>query len=292
LATEQFDLTPDAERTIECNPGTLTDEKIQGIVELGFNRVSLGSQSFIERELKFLNRAHSVEEIHSAVERFKKAGIGNFNLDLIFGIPAQSLSDFEYNLKSAIALEPTHLSVYGLTIEEGTPLFSAHKMGEFKKVHDELYEALFLTTHAVLGRNGFVHYEISNYAKPNFESRHNMNCWRGSDYLGFGPSAHSRVGLKRWANGTTLDSYTTFPLRKTFSHHLSTEQVRLERLMLSLRTHEGLACSVGKSDRVDRLKRNRLIHQSKDRLMLTPEGMLLIDEIILLLEEDPCLTLN
>ena len=288
-----LDLSACTEITLECNPGTLTLENARAYRELGFNRVSLGAQSFSDSDLKVLNRIHGVSEIHESVGMLKEAGFDNFNLDLMFGIPGQSIGDLVNSLKTALSLGASHVSLYGLTIEEGTPFHDRLLTGEFTRINEEKYEAQYLTAHAVLSAAGMVHYEVSNFAKPGREALHNLNVWRGRDYLGFGPSAHSRMGVCQWANDADLQGYLKNPFRKSFTNTLNDDQMRLERLMLGLRTNEGVAASLcGSRKNIEVLKQKQLLVEKDGRVVLTAEGMLLLDEIVLLLEGRRCLTLN
>jgi len=293
LIRKEFDLSACTELTLECNPGTLTEEKAAAYKSLGFTRVSVGAQSFNENELKFLNRIHSVAQTHEAVRMLKKAGFENFNLDLMFGLPGQSNSDLVRSLAEALALEATHISLYGLTIEENTPFHQKLMAGEFTRANEERYEAQYLTAHSFLSAEGLLHYEVSNFARPQREALHNLNVWRGRDYIGFGVSAHSRTGLKQWANAADLEAYIKNPLKRSFENTLADDQMRLERLMLGLRTNEGVPASLcGSRKNIDDLKQRQLLQEKNGRVVLTAEGMLLLDEIVLLLEGRRCLTLN
>jgi len=283
----------DAEITLECNPGTQVRESAAAWRAMGINRVSLGGQSFRNEDLEFLGRIHTAEQTLESVRAVQEAGFANVNLDLIFGIPGQSVPAFQDNLRQALALNVQHLSVYGLTLEAGTPLHERMEKGEFTRVNDERYEAHFLTAHRLLQRQGFHHYEISNYALPGFESRHNWNYWQEGDYTGLGVSAHSKIGNKRWANVVGLDAYIAQPMKKAFTETLTEKERRLERLMLQLRTSAGIARGdYGNRRTVDRLLHRGWLLETPDRLVLTVEGMLLVDEITLLLEGDACLTSN
>jgi oxygen-independent coproporphyrinogen-3 oxidase len=288
-----FDLSGCTELTLECNPGTLTEEKAKAYWDLGFNRVSVGAQSFNEAELTFLHRIHTAAQVPEAVRMLKKAGFDNFNLDLMFGLPGQSNRDLVKSLAEALALGATHISLYGLTIEEGTPFHQKLLAGEIVRANEERYEAQYLTAHSFLSAKGFLHYEVSNYARPQREALHNLNVWRGRDYAGFGVSAHSRLGLRQWANPADLAAYIRDPLKRSFENTLADDQVRLERLMLGLRTCEGVPSGLcGSRKNIEDLKQRQLLREMDGRVVLTAEGMLLLDEIVLLLEGRRCLTLN
>jgi oxygen-independent coproporphyrinogen III oxidase len=289
-ARARFPFEPAAEITLECNPCTLTREKARAWKAMGVNRVSLGVQSFDDKDLAFLGRAHSGKEAREALALLREEGMDNINADFIFGIPGQSASGFRENLAQAVAADVPHLSVYGLSIEENTPLFNRYREGAFDKINDETYEAFFLTAHAFLKNKGFSHYEISNYAMPGRAACHNMNCWNGSDFLGFGPAAHSRMGARRWANRPDLEAYRADPFARAFDIPLDAGEARMERIMLGLRCASGADVrDFSNAEAVTRLKRRSLIHEEDGRIRLTQSGMLLLDEIILFLEGDKCL---
>lgn len=188
-----FSVEKNAEITIESNPGTLTLEKLKGYKAEGNNRISLGIQSFNDDELLQIGRIHDTKTALKTVELCRKAGFENLNLDLIFALPNQSLEIWESNLKKAISLSPEHLSIYGLQLEEGTDFFERFNAGEFDETSDELDRKMYHRTCDILMDSGFEHYEISNWAKPGFECRHNLKYWQFDEYLGIGPSAASFV---------------------------------------------------------------------------------------------------
>lgn len=188
-----FSVEKNAEITIESNPGTLTLEKLKGYKAAGINRISLGIQSFNDDELLQIGRIHDTKNALKTVELCRKAGFENLNLDLIFALPNQSLEIWESNLKKAISLSPEHLSIYGLQLEEGTEFFERFNAGEFDETSDELDRKMYHRTCDILMDSGFEHYEISNWAKPGFECRHNLKYWQFDEYLGIGPSAASFV---------------------------------------------------------------------------------------------------
>lgn len=188
-----FSVEKNAEITIESNPGTLNLEKLRGYKAAGINRISLGIQSFNDDELLQIGRIHDTKTALKTVELCRKAGFGNLNLDLIFSLPNQSFEIWESNLKKAISLSPEHLSIYGLQLEEGTEFFERFNAGEFDETSDELDRKMYHRTCDILMDSGFEHYEISNWAMPGFECRHNLKYWQFDEYLGIGPSAASFV---------------------------------------------------------------------------------------------------
>lgn len=188
-----FSVEKNAEITIESNPGTLNFEKLRGYKSAGINRISLGIQSFNDDELLQIGRIHDTKTALKTVELCRKAGFENLNLDLIFSLPNQNFEIWESNLKKAISLSPEHLSIYGLQLEEGTEFFERFNAGEFDETSDELDRKMYHRTCDILVDSGFEHYEISNWAKPGFECRHNLKYWQFDEYLGIGPSAASFV---------------------------------------------------------------------------------------------------
>jgi len=191
-----------SEITIEANPGTVSRSYLKELKQLGINRISLGAQTFSDRHLKTLGRIHNSKQIYQAVEDARSAGFDNINLDLIFALPDQTLDELKEDIKQALSLQTEHLSTYNLQIEEGTPLFSTGF-----KVNEELDAAMFEYTIETLTANGYGHYEISNFAKPGKECRHNVNYWKNGNYIGIGAGAHSHVNGKRWANTDSLGDY-------------------------------------------------------------------------------------
>ena len=194
-----FTVQPEAEITLETNPGTVDRKKLEGFRRAGINRLSFGVQSFFDEDLKFLTRIHSASQAREAVRFAQEAGFNNISVDLIFALPNQTLSRWEENLRFALELNPQHISAYGLIIERGTPLF---RMVDAKIVSPQPVEteaAMYEMTMGYLHAAGFEHYEVSNYAKPGFRSVHNCNYWNHSHYIGF--FAHWRIHLLRGNDG-------------------------------------------------------------------------------------------
>ncbi len=195
---EGFAILPDAEITSEANPGAVDATRFEVLRELGVNRLSMGVQSFDNAELRFLGRIHNAEEARAAFELARRAGFDNINLDFMFGLPEQSPDIWQRTLQTAIALHPEHLSLYSLTVEPGTPLAAWVARGQVSQPDPDLAADLYDMAREMLGRAGFEHYEISNWARgplssdllPRFAARHNLIYWRNEPYLGFGPGAH------------------------------------------------------------------------------------------------------
>ncbi len=207
-----FRIDPGAEITVETNPGTADADKLREYRLLGVNRLSIGIQSFHSDELNFLSRIHTSGEAIACVENANLAGFDNVSVDLIFSLPNQTLERWKENLRRAIALRPKHISAYSLIVEEHTPLYSMVQSGTVKPLPEEMDTAMYETTLALMAENGFAQYEVSNFAKTGFESRHNKNYWNHSNYLGVGPSAHSfwkehPTGGRRWWNVRSIAQY-------------------------------------------------------------------------------------
>jgi oxygen-independent coproporphyrinogen-3 oxidase len=197
---------------MEANPGTITPRAFDGYLEAGVNRLSLGIQSFHADELDFLGRIHTSEEAERAVRDAKRAGFRNVNCDLIFSLPKQTPAKWRRTLERALALEPEHISAYSLIVEEHTPLASMVKRREVVPLDETTDAEIYELTMDVMARSGYRHYEISNYARPGFECRHNLNYWNHTSYLGFGPSAHSfwrdsAFEGRRWWNERQIARY-------------------------------------------------------------------------------------
>lgn len=289
----RFRFDPTIEITVECNPGTVDLEKLRGYRSAGVNRLSFGVQSFHADDLRMLSRIHTPEEAERAIDLARTAGIKNLNLDLMFSLPGQTLERWRHNLERARALGTTHLSCYSLTVEQGTPLARMVERGMVSMPPEERDATLFEMTMDTLADWGFVHYEVSNYALPGFESRHNLTYWRHEDYLGFGPSAHSTMDGRRWWNLRSLDAYIEriehHTLPEAGGEFLTSDTLRSEYVFLRLRS-EGISLSdftrrFGTdfySDNklfIDHCRTDGMLSLSEDRLELTRRGMLLCDEI-------------
>lgn len=292
-----FSIEHGAEITVETNPGTVTKEKLAVYRSIGVNRLSIGVQSFHEEELKFLSRIHTREEALICIAAARTVGFENISIDLIYALPDQSKALWIDNLEQAIALGTQHISAYGLIVEDNTPLarMVASRLVS-PKPSDEEAEFYELTM-SFLEAHGFDHYEVSNYAKPGFRSRHNYNYWRHENYLGFGPSAHSfwndGAQARRWFNIPNLSHYCSSlkhnALPLLTEEVLTREQLSTERILLGLRS-DGLDLKVFKHDfeatksLLSRSTIGSLIEggsavMEDEKLRLTPKGYLLCDEI-------------
>ncbi|MBM4277514.1 MAG: radical SAM family heme chaperone HemW [Deltaproteobacteria bacterium] len=243
---KNFDLIPNTEITLEANPADLNPPFLESILEMGMNRINIGIQSFDEKILRFLGRRHSKKQAISAIETSRKAGFNNIGLDLIYGVPDQGIMSWLDTLGQALVFSPEHLSCYQLTLEAETPLGIRRQAGEFSVPGDELQYEFFMKTSGFLEEAGYIHYEVSNFARGiEHFSRHNQKYWDHSPYLGLGPSAHSFRANQRWWNHRSFDQYLAsinagnLPVQETET--LTIEQLRLEALYLGLRTKKGVS---------------------------------------------------
>lgn len=234
-----FVLAQDAEITCEANPGTLKEGFLEALLEGGVNRLSLGAQSADAAELALLGRIHTWEAVEDSFRLARRAGLSNLSLDLMSGLPGQDWGTLRRSLSLALALKPRHLSCYSLILEEGTPLFARHARGEVVLPDEDSERALYWNTVRLLGEAGYPRYEISNFALPGFACRHNLNCWRYEDYLGFGASAAGLYrGVRRKNPDGLMDYLAGRPPEVVI---LRPDEERFEMLMLGLRTEEGLS---------------------------------------------------
>jgi oxygen-independent coproporphyrinogen-3 oxidase len=281
---ERIDFGSLQEATIEMNPATVAPDKAELLLSLGINRASMGVQSWDDAVLRTLGRTHDADKAEESFEVLRKAGFENLSIDLIFGVPGQSLESWHESLERSLRLAPEHLSAYGLTYEEDTEFFRLLGRGEMAP--DEGLEAdQFELTAKLLGVAGYLQYEVSNYALPGRESLHNSAYWSGKDYLGLGPSAFSTVGERRWRNiretgvysDTTLAGKTAIDFEEEITESL---RVR-ERAAFGMRTTRGLTVQESNpwtSDLMD-LSAKGLVTLSEDRWILTPRGRLLADTV-------------
>ena len=202
-----YKVTPDAEITLEANPDDLTPEYVSMLRTLPINRISMGIQTFQEETLKLLHRRHTAQQAIEAFKKCREAGFQNISIDLMYGLPGETLDTWEQDLQQAIALHPEHISAYHLIYEEGTALWNLREQNKVEEAEEELSLTLFKILIERLTKAGYQHYEISNFCLPGLHSRHNSSYWTGKKYLGCGPSAHSFDGTSRQWNVSSLDKY-------------------------------------------------------------------------------------
>jgi oxygen-independent coproporphyrinogen-3 oxidase len=293
---KNYILTPNCEMTIESNPKTLDKKKVKQLREMGFNRASLGIQSFNDKELKTLGRIHKSKDAIDSFNLLKQDGFENIGLDLIFGIPGQTLNSWKNSLQRAISLSPYHISTYSLTIEEKTKFYQLAKQDKIKLPSDEKVRQMYLWAIDYLNLKGYKQYEISNFSLPGFESKHNLKYWNHREYLGFGASAHSFYKNKRWANTKDVKEYIK-SIKKSgqaveFKENLSKEQLVIETIFLGLRKIQGIDLKKFhkdfgvklediKKDKIDYLIKTEFLSKQNDFLRLTKKALPVTDWIIL-----------
>ena len=290
---KRFDLAKDAEITVECNPDSVDKKVFQALRRAGVNRISLGVQSAHDCELNCLHRPHTFQQAQRAVAAAREAKIKNISLDLIYGLPNQDMAGWRDTVEQVLELEPEHLSCYGLKVEPGTPLDDRVVRGE-KLPDDDQQADLYLWTVGRLERAGYPQYEISNFAKPGYESRHNLRYWLTRPYIGFGPGAHSDFGGRRYSFVRDLDRYIDGVLKGgeiIDSEELIPQRERGgEYLMLRLRTAQGIEEWEYRSayfmdfapleTRLRQFQAQGWAEQAGGRWRLTPKGFLVSNQLI------------
>ena len=292
----RFRVSDNCEITFEANPATVSLEPLQRMRTAGYNRISIGVQSFHEHELKLLDRVHSIEEIHMTVERAREAGFDNLSLDLMFALPHQTMALWEDNLAQALAKNPEHLSTYNLTIEPETAFHTLQAKGKLTLPHDDFQLEFYKKSIQTLTGAGYQHYEISNFCKPGKQCRHNLIYWNNGDTLGLGAGASSYLNGSRFKNYNLPSRYIReIGIAGTaveFTEQLEPSRAMGETLMLGLRLRQGMAIppfeerfqtSFHKTyDRViSSLTEKNLITLDDNRIALSPKGLFLADSVIL-----------
>lgn len=292
-----FAISADAEITIEANPGTIDKDKIMTLKDCGVNRFSLGVQSFNDRELSLLDRIHSASEAIKAFAVLRDCGVKNISVDLIYGIPGQTVQDWRDNLATALELEPEHLSAYELTPEKGTPLYSAIMENKLGKPEEDVILEMYYYTLDALKTAGYSHYEISNFAREGLECRHNMNYWNRGGYIGLGAGAHSFIGDRRTSNTCDIKKYIdtleagSLAIEEDMA--VTCEDAIKETIFLGLRKTEGLNTERFKEDfgvdisgaATESIK-NGLLVSDREMLRLTTKGILVSNAVIVRLFEE------
>jgi oxygen-independent coproporphyrinogen-3 oxidase len=287
---QAFAVDADAEISLEANPGTVDAAGLAGLRQLGVNRLSLGVQSAQPDELALLGRLHSFQQAAQAVTLARRAGFDNLSLDLIYGLPEQSVGDWQATLEAALALFPDHLSAYCLTVEEGTPLAEGVAAGRVPEPDPDLAAEMYELAEVALEQAGFGHYEISNWARTGRECRHNLVYWRDGAYLGFGAGAHSHRAGRRWWNVRAPAAYIARvgagESPQAGGERLGREQAMGELMMMGLRLREGVSDArfrgrfgqgLGEvyGPELAELAEEGLIAWDGERARLTPRGRLL-----------------
>lgn len=292
---DSFSLARGLEFTFEANPDSVSDQGyLKNLRDLGVNRLSLGVQSFRDEELRFLGRPHTAEQAVLAYGLAKEVGFANINMDLIWGLPGQDARAWTANLRRATKLGPQHLSCYGLTVEPDTPLQKQALENPQLMPDDETQAGLFIKGSEFLESMGYLHYEISSFARMGFVCRHNTGYWEGEDYLGLGPAAVSTIAGRRWENPKDARVYGAAVKNRRIGANakkLTHREKVVELVMLSLRTARGLRLKDysaltgksfvrGHSGLVQALRKADLVRLSKDYFRLTKQGMLVSNSIL------------
>ncbi|MGD9876494.1 radical SAM family heme chaperone HemW [Desulfococcus sp.] len=292
---ERFELCPDAEITLEANPGTLTEKGLRALRRLGVNRLNIGVQSFSDKGLRFLGRVHSAEDARTSVRWAQDAGYDSIGLDLIYGLPGQSAADWIADMTAAVTLAPHHLSCYMLTYEPRTPLSRLLEKRTFKPLSESRVGTLFQTTIRFLADHGYTQYEVSNFARSSDkQSRHNRKYWSMAPYLGFGPSAHSFMPPERWWNVGSIGRY--MELTATGQPVVDAKEVVdregqiIEGLYLGLRQTDGIRIPDFENrfelrfkevfgEVLATLRKKKWLQDAADRCALTPLGLRFLDSV-------------
>lgn len=291
---KNYSVCSNAEVTIECNPDDLTEEFLAVLRQLPFNRISMGVQSFSDRQLKRLGRRHNAEKARRAVGNARAAGYKNISIDLIFALPDSTIEEWEESINEAISLNPEHISAYNLMYEEDTPLHRALQRGDFEELSEEENVEQFSMLIKRMKEAGYCHYEISNFAKPGYESRHNSSYWNDTAYIGCGAAAHSYNGDSREWNISDIKEYIKgieSNNRNYEIEHLTEEERYNDAILTRLRTSDGIPLAWIKNKFSQRLNSYMLnaakkhieygnIKKTDETLSLTEKGIFISDAVI------------
>lgn len=287
-----FSFLPGSEMSMEANPDSLTVEKLKVAGALGINRISLGVQSLDDDDLKYLGRPHNAAQSLEAVDAIRSCGFDNLGIDLIYGLETQSLRGWRKTLDRVLQFRPEHISCYQLTLEKGTPFWKMKAEGRVHPIGEKMAGAFFIWTSRYLEKHGYIHCEISNFARgPERACRHNLKYWSHAPYLGLGPSAHSFQAGRRWWNVKSVREYCRLlaegrpPVED--SEVLSSDQLELESLALGLRTKDGASLygqgGVLRSNRaIEELQKSGLARVRNGRIQPTRKGFLVADSLPLM----------
>lgn len=286
-----YHVSPDAECTIECNPATAGLELLTHLRLCGVNRLSIGVQSVHGEELLSLGRVHTLSDVEQTVKDARSAGFSNLSFDVMFGIPYQTEQSYLRTLETLCALEPTHLSAYGLTVEEGTPFGKKQQQGRLILPDEDEVERMYFSGRDYLMRQGYSHYEISNFAKVGYESRHNLKYWNCDEYLGFGISAYSDFSGVRFGNFRDFPAYIEGRVIFEEWESLSLEERKNEYVMLRMRLSDGISASAFEARFGEPLEQHfgallgryiqgGFVEQTEDGYAFTPKGWYVSNAIL------------
>lgn len=287
--SKNYSMAENIECTVEANPASIDRFELSAWRSLGCNRLSVGVQSLSDAELSLLGRVHTARDARSFLSDARRAGFDDLNVDVMFGIPEQTADSAEETLTGLMEFSPEHISAYSLIVEEGTPFASDPSL---RFPDEESEDAIYHRVHACLTGNGYGQYEISNYARPGEECRHNLHYWRCDEYLGFGCAAYSYFGGERFGNGRDLGAYLNDPVRAVVDRETVGQKERAkERIMLGLRLAEGISLSAYKKEfgedltekykaQIERYQAWGKMRVASDRMALTPDGMRVSNTIL------------
>ena len=277
---KEKNVSSNAEITIEVNPGTVTKEKLEDYIKSGINRISIGLQTTNDELLKQIGRIHNFTQFLETYKLAKKVGFKNINVDLMLGLPNQRIKDLKESLEQIIKLKPKHISVYSLIVEDGTPIANKIEKGEMQLPDEELERNMYWFVKNTLELNGFIHYEISNFAKKGYESKHNLNCWNQKEYIGIGASAHSYRDITRYSNTENIEEYIenvnngNFNRNKIIHEVQKEDDAKKEFMLLGLRKIKGVDINQFKNKFGD----NPIYLFRNELKKLTDERLLIIDD--------------
>lgn len=288
--TSNYPVTEEAEITIEVNPGTVDLQKIQLYQQMGINRMSIGLQSTEDKVLQQIGRIHCYDQFLQTYFLAREAGFTNINVDLMLALPEQTLEILQESVKKVVALQPEHISIYSLILEEGTPFSELAKKGKLELPTEEIEREMYWKVKEELEKQGYLQYEISNFSKPKKESKHNINCWKQQEYLGFGVAAHSYLEMQRYSNIESLEEYLQNMQKQECNKNriLQEKQNRKEQekeyMLLGLRTINGVCISEFKAkfvenpiylfrEELDKLIKQNLLKVERDTICLTKKGL-------------------
>lgn len=287
---QNYKLYENPEITIEVNPGTINEEKIRKYKDIEINRISIGLQTTKDNLLKQIGRIHTYEEFLNCYKIVKKIGIDNINVDLMLGLPNQTLEDLKEGLIEVINLKPNHISLYSLILEENTILEKMVRQNMAKLPEEDLEREMYWTTKNILEENGYIHYEISNFSKEGYESKHNLNCWNQKEYLGFGVAAHSYIKNKRYCNTNNIEEYIKnvqngkILNNRTICEIQNKIEEQKEYMLLGLRKIQGIDIQEFKNKFIDnpiyifhkeleKLVKEELVEIDLNQIKLTSKGL-------------------
>lgn len=287
---KEFTISKSAEITIEVNPGTVTKEKLETYRRIGINRISIGLQSTNNEILKQIGRIHTYEQFLATYQMAREVGFQNCNVDLMLALPRQTLEILEESLEKVMALQPEHISVYSLIIEENTPMFQEYQNHEEMFPDEEKERSMYWKVKETLEKKGYQQYEISNFAKPGYESRHNVNCWNQEEYIGIGVAAHSYYQKTRYSNTTNLVNYIQNIQKgigkknRQIQEEQTNQEQKKEYMLLGLRKIEGVSIADFRSKfiqepiqlykkELNKLVKEQLIQIDEQRIRLTKKGL-------------------